>query len=178
MQLKRRMEIAFSSAREIEELQRKKLCAHIDHCKKNSPYYKDALAGFDTRSHESIAEILAEEPGALADATPDWRRVLETAMQNRPAYLSVLHRLEEQRIRYNVARNERLPSLELSGSAGVAAMTFCVPTTPETRTVFGLAPETGVSSPLTMTVVKPLSDATSSEADGAPELAVSVSPPT
>lgn len=62
MQLQRRMEIAFSPAREIEELQRQKLCAHIDYCKKNSPYYKDALADFDTRSHKTIADILAELP--------------------------------------------------------------------------------------------------------------------
>jgi phenylacetate-CoA ligase len=62
MQLQRRMEIAFSSPQEILELQRQKLCAHIDYCKNNSPYYRDALADIDTSSHKSIADILAELP--------------------------------------------------------------------------------------------------------------------
>jgi phenylacetate-CoA ligase len=56
------MEIAFSSPQEIAQLQRRKLCAHIDYCKNGSPYYRGVLADIDTGSHKSIADILAELP--------------------------------------------------------------------------------------------------------------------
>ncbi len=62
MRLQRHMEIAYSSPREIEKLQRQKLCAHIEYCKHNSPYYRDALADIDTGSTKSIADLLAELP--------------------------------------------------------------------------------------------------------------------
>jgi phenylacetate-CoA ligase len=62
MPLDRHLEIAFSSPQEIAQLQRERLCAHLDHCKGSSPYYGDVLPELDTGSHGSIAEILSSLP--------------------------------------------------------------------------------------------------------------------
>lgn len=58
MKLLKNMDIAMKSAGKVEHLQEEKLLAHIEHCRKNSPYYRSVLSGLDIGGKKGTAEIL------------------------------------------------------------------------------------------------------------------------
>jgi len=69
---------------------------------------------------DMLAGITVEPPGPVAGAAPDPAASLGAAKQHEPGYLAALGELERRRTELRVAKNERLPSLALSGAFGLS----------------------------------------------------------
>ena len=78
-------------------------------------------ACFSGTSFEPGTQFIATDAPALRSIVMDYLRSASTALTMSPDVLKSQRQVEQEKIRLGVARNQRLPQVDLRGSFGSAA---------------------------------------------------------